>query len=365
MVPIFHRLNREEKFTHSIILADMHLSSFFGNTINEVICHSKNIYPLETLMHSDSKLARTKSLGIGIMGISELLAQIKPDVFFVLGDRGEVLAATICAMEMNIPIAHLFGGDVCQGGVDEPVRHAITKLANIHFASNHESADRIVKMGEESWRVHMVGSPVLDLVAQKRFTSAPEIEAKFDLDLSKPILLLLQHSVTWQVEAAEQQIRATLEAIDQFKYQTIAVYPCSDPGYETIIKVLQEYSGKPYFRLYRNIDFPDFWGLMNVSAALVGNSSAGVMETASFKIPFINIGIRQEGRLRAGNVIDVAHDTEQIVQAIRTALFDPELKGTLARCVSPYGDGNAAQRIVEVLKCLPPVEKLITKKMTY
>ncbi|CAB1057790.1 UDP-N-acetylglucosamine 2-epimerase (EC [Olavius sp. associated proteobacterium Delta 1] len=365
LIPIIELIAKKADFSYSIIASDMHLSKFFGNTIEEVHSWVGNVYPVETLMYSSSKLARAKSIGIGILGISELLAQIKPDFVFILGDRGEVLGMAICALEMNIPIIHLFGGDVTQGGVDEPVRHAITKLATIHLTSNKESADRVLKMGEEPWRVHVVGSPVLDLIKHKRFTPPEQIIEKFDLNLDNPVILLLQHSVTWQVEDAEYQIRQTMAAIDQLGFQTIAVYPCADPGYEKIIEVLQEYEQRSYFQLYNNIEFSDYWGLMNVAGVFVGNSSAGVMETPSFHLPFVNIGIRQEDRLRADNVIDSDHDKNQIAEAIQTALTDNEFRNKVSNCKSPYGDGTAADRIVSILSNLQKNQTIIRKKITF
>ncbi len=220
-------------------------------------------------------------------------------------------------------------------------------------------------MGEEPWRVNNVGSPVLDLIYQERYTSPEKVKEKFGLDLEKPILLLLQHSVTWQVEDAEYQIRQTMEAVDHLGYQTIAIYPCSDPGYGVIIKVLSEYEDKPYFQLFKNIEFLDFWGLMNIANVFIGNSSAGVMEAASFKIPFVNIGIRQEGRLRADNVIDVDHRKDQIIEAIQTAVNDKKFREKVNNCVSPYGDGKASEKIVSILQNIEINENLIRKKMTY
>ena len=364
-IPIFKKIDNSDYLIYSLIIADMHLSKQFGNTIDEVECWANNMFKLETLPPSDSKLERALSIGITIQESSRLLSKIKPDIVFALGDRGEVLGFVISALELNIPIVHLFGGDVCQGGVDEPVRHAITKLANIHLTSNQESADRVLKMGEESWRVHNVGSPVLDLIKQKRFTVPGIISEKFNLDLQKPIFLLLQHSVTWQVEDAATQMIETMKAIDHLGCQTIAVYPCSDPGYESIIRILSKYQERPYFQLYKNIEFPDFWGLMNVASAFIGNSSAGVMETASFKLPFVNIGIRQEGRLRAENVIDVDHNKDEIIEAIQKALFDNDFRKKVLLCTSPYGDGHASERIVAILRDLEISDDLIRKKMTF
>lgn len=363
MIPILEKIDKENCLHYFIVASDMHLSKSFGNTIREVERWSHNTFKASTLLKSDSKLSRAKSLGIGLIKYAKLLEKIKPDLVFVLGDRGEVLAFAIAAMELNIPIVHLFGGDVTQGGVDEPVRHAITKLANIHLTSNQQSADYVLKMGEEPWRVHVVGSPVVDLITKGRFSPPDAIKETFGLDLNKPIVLLLQHSVTWQVEKAESQIYETLLAIEKLGYQTIAVYPCADPGYKEIVKALSEYEKKPYFQLYQNIDFQDYWGLMNVAGVFVGNSSAGILETSSFKLPCVNIGIRQEGRLRAENVIDVDHDRTVIREAIQRALCDRPFRDRVRNCRSPYGDGHASRRIISILKELQINELLIRKKM--
>jgi len=365
MVPIIQKIDADPLLEYSIIAADMHMASLFGKTIQDVKDFSDRVYTVETLMHSDSRLSRAKSIGICILGVSELLSQIRPDLFFILGDRGEVLGAAICAMEMNIPIVHIFGGDVTQGGVDEPVRHALTKIANIHLASNQDSADRIIQMGEEPWRVHNVGSPVLDLINQRCFSNPGEVAEKFKLDLKKPIVLLLQHSVTWQVDDAEHQIKETLKALVPLGYQTVAVYPCADPGYSVIIRELENMTKHAWFQVYPNLDYRDFWGLMNISSAFVGNSSAGVLESASFKIPFINIGIRQEGRLRAENVIDVDHESQKIRESIELAIHDEPFRKRVENCVSPFGDGYASDRIVSILKGLELNDKILSKQITY
>ena len=365
MIPVIERIKESDKLDYCVLASDMHLSNIFGSTINEVKIWAENIYCVDSMLGSHSRVSRAKSIGIGLMSYAQMLDTIKPDFVFILGDRGEVLAMAISAMEMNIPILHLFGGDLTQGGVDEPTRHIITKMANVHFTSNQESADRILRMGEEPWRVHNVGSPALDLIREKRFTTPNDIYAKFKLDKNNPILILLQHSVTWQVEEAEYQIKETMKAIDSFGYQTIGIYPCSDPGYDAIINVLSRYEDRSYFQLYKNINFPDFWGLMNVASVFVGNSSAGIMETSSFRVPFVNIGIRQEGRLRADNVIDVEHDEDHIVEAVKIAIFDKQFKRRVESCVSPYGDGESSEKIVGILENIEINDALIRKKMTY
>lgn len=364
-IPIIEKISKTEGLEHSVIAADMHLSETFGRTVDEVKKWAGNVYKIDTMLESGSKIARAKSIGLGIINYAQLLNDIRPDFVFVLGDRGEVLALVIAALQLNIPIIHLFGGDVCQGGVDEPTRHALTKLANIHLASNAQSAERILKMGEEPWRVHTVGSPVLDLIRQERYTPADKIYRKYHLSPDKPVLLLLQHSVTWQVENAEAQIRETMAAIEEMQFQTLAVYPCADPGYDAILRVLSEYRSKPYFQLYPNIEFRDFWGLMNIATAFIGNSSAGLLESPSFKIPFVNVGIRQQGRLRSNNVIDVDHDRNAISDAVHRCIEDNSFRAKLLQCETPYGDGYASNRIVSILTDLNIGENIIQKKMTF
>lgn len=364
-MPVLERIERHPGFTSSVIASDMHLVPMFGGTIGEVARHASRLYTVETTMASDSRLARAKSIGVGILGVSEVLDRIRPDLFVVLGDRGEVLGATMCAVELNIPVVHLFGGDVCQGGVDEPVRHAITKLASVHLTSNRESADRVRRMGEEPWRVHVVGSPVLDLIRLKRFTPPARVLARLNLDPKRPIVVLLQHSVTWQVEDAERQIRETMASLEALGHQTVAIYPCSDPGYSAIVRVLREYTDRPWLRVLENLPHQDFLGLLSAADVFVGNSSGGLMETPSFRLPFVNVGSRQEGRLRADNVIDVPHDRRAITRAIQRALGDRRFQRRVARVVSPYGDGHAARAIVTILKALPLDGRLIAKRMTY
>jgi UDP-N-acetylglucosamine 2-epimerase (non-hydrolysing)/GDP/UDP-N,N'-diacetylbacillosamine 2-epimerase (hydrolysing) len=367
-VPILEAIEGDDRFDYTLLVADMHLSSRFGDTVNEVLDHARTVRRVETLMDQGSKVSRAKSLGVGILGMADMLLEMQPDYLVVLGDRLEIMGPVLCAAQLNIPVVHLFGGDLTQGGVDELVRHAVTKLANVHFPATQDSARRILAMGEEQWRVHVSGSPALDLIRQGRFTPADEVRRKYGLDADgagdQPAVILLQHSVTWQVESARDQIRETLEAIDALGLPTIAVHPCSDPGYEEIVAELEAFD-RPFFRTYPNIPFMDFWGLMHIGGVLLGNSSAGVLESTSFGLPAVDIGTRQQDRLRAENVIHAEHDAASIEKAARFALDDEDFRQSARNCVSPYGDGHASQRILDVLHGLRDDQRLITKKMTY
>jgi UDP-hydrolysing UDP-N-acetyl-D-glucosamine 2-epimerase len=219
-------------------------------------------------------------------------------------------------------------------------------------------------MGEDEWRVFMVGAPCIDIIKDRKLPSREDIEKKFSIDLTKPLLLVLQHSVSTEPEEAEAQITKTLEAVTLFKHQTIIIYPNSDAGGRAIIKKIREYESLPFVQAHANLSQDEYYALLKYASILIGNSSSGVIETPSFRLPVINIGIRQEDRARANNVIDCMHNKEEIAYAIKRAL-SPEFMTTMKNCISPYGEGGTAEKIVEVLRSININKKLLQKKNTY
>jgi UDP-hydrolysing UDP-N-acetyl-D-glucosamine 2-epimerase len=282
----------------------------------------------------------------------------------VLGDRVEPLAAAIAGAYMNIPLAHIHGGDIC-GNIDDSARHAITRLAHIHFPATKKSAARIIKMGEEKWRVHMAGSPALDVILNEPLLPAGTIAREYALDLTRPIVLLIQHPVTTQVEEAQQQMRETLDAIVQLGYPAVAIYPNSDAGGRKMIEVIREYEGYPLIKTFKSLPRREYLSLMKIAGVMVGNSSSGIVEAPSFGLPAVNIGIRQEGRERGANVIDCGHRKNEIIKAIKHALTDKEFLAEVKKCESPYGDGQAAPRIAGILSRTKITPALLQKKITY
>jgi UDP-hydrolysing UDP-N-acetyl-D-glucosamine 2-epimerase len=305
-----------------------------------------------------------KSIGECITRIADSLEKIRPDILLVLGDRSEMLAGAIATTYLGIPIAHIHGGDI-SGNVDEPVRHAITKLAHIHFPATKESADRIIKMGEESWRVHIVGAPGLDLALNTKLPKPKKLAKKYGLDLSKPIILAVQHPVVTEAEKAAGQIRETLKAIVELGYKTLLIYPNADAGGRRMIEVIKEYERFPFIETFKSIAHEEYLGLMRLASAMVGNSSSGIIEAPSFGLPVVNIGTRQHGRQRAENIIDVDYDGEEIKKAIQKALFDKEFREKARSCKNVYGDGKAGIRIANILGELQINRKLLDKRMTY
>ncbi|MCZ7384098.1 MAG: UDP-N-acetylglucosamine 2-epimerase [Candidatus Methanoperedens sp.] len=365
LYPVMQAIQNHPGLELSVIATGMHLSYEHGYTINEI---KKDGFKIEAsvdmLFCDDTGAAMAKSLGKGIIGITEVLEKIKPDIVLVLGDRDEPFAGAIAAVHMNIPIAHIHGGDSTTGGcIDESIRHAITKFAHIHFPATEESAERIKKLGEELWRIHTVGAPGLDTVLNTEMIPREQLIEKFSLKPDEPLLLVVQHPVTTQPENAAKEMRITLEALAELKIQTILIYPNSDAGGHSMIEVIKKYENLPFLHTFKSLSHIEYISLMNIASALIGNSSSGIIEAPSFHLPAVNIGIRQEGRQRVCNVIDVDHDKTKIIQAINIALNDKIFKNKISKCVNIYGDGKTGMRIAKVLAELEINQKLIQKKL--
>ena len=351
--------------TLSLIVAGMHLSDEFGYTVKEIEQDGFKIDAKINVLHNDdNRVAMAKSIGKSMMKTASVLAKIRPDILLVLGDRSEMLVGAVSATYMGIPIAHLHGGDI-SGNVDEPVRHAITKLAHIHFAATKESAERIIKMGEEPWRVHIVGAPGLDSILNETIPEPEEIAKKYTLDLSEPILLVVQHSVVAEADDAANQIHETLEAIVEIGRQTIIIYPNADAGGRRMIGVIQKYEKYPFIKTFRSIPRKEYLGLMKIARVMMGNSSSGIIEAPSFGLPVVNIGTRQMGRQRAENIIDVNYDKDAIKKAIEMALYDNVFREKVSCCRNFYGVGKAGAQIAKILSEVRIDKRLLEKRMTY
>jgi len=362
---VLKEIEANPKLALSLSVVGMHLSTEFGYTVKEIEQDGFKIDAKINVLHrEDSKAAMTKSIGKSMIKVVNALEEIKPDFLLILGDRSEMLVGAVSATYMGVPIAHIHGGDI-SGNVDEPVRHAITKLAHVHFAATKESADRIIKMGEEPWRVHAVGAPGLDLILNEKIPEPKETATKYGLDLSKPILLVVQHSVVTEADEAPNQIRETLEAIKDLSYQTVLIYPNADSGGRRMIEVIKKYEQYPFIKTFRSVPHKEYLGLMKLASVMVGNSSSGIIEAPSFGLPVVNIGTRQMGRQRTENVIDVDYDKDQIKEAIKKALYNEEFREKAKHCKNFYGDGKAGKRIAQVLSEIKINKRLLEKRMTY
>ncbi len=362
--PILLAIEQHPELEFSLVPCGMHLSNEFGYTIKEIQKDFKIDATVDMLLSSDTGSAMAKSIGIGTIGFSHVYEAIKPDLVLVIGDRLEPFAAAIAAVYMNIPIAHVHGGEIT-AGVDEPARHAITKLAHIHFASTEESAKRIIRMGEDKWRVFVVGAPGLDTILNESLQSKAKIARKYKLNLDNPLLLVVQHPVTTEVEEASFQMCETLEATVELGLQTVLIYPNADAGGRRMIKVIKKYEKYPFIKTFKSLSHIDYLSIMNQASVMMGNSSSGIIEASSFHLPVVNIGTRQDGRQRTENVLDVGYNKDEIIRASKRALYDEDFKIMIKKCINPYGDGKSGQRVVDILSNIKIDKKLIQKKMAY
>lgn len=351
----------------------MHLRSEFGLTAREII---KDGFKIAAWINTHSPHPgpndMAKILGFTVSGMAKEIGRLKPDLILVLGDRGEELAGAAVGAHLNIPVAHLHGGDQGDDGahIDESIRHSITKFAHIHLPATKRSAERIIKMGEEKWRVHIIGSPALVEILAGPFLSRKELAKKFKLDFCRPVILVIQHPVLTQFEQAGWQMKQTMRVLEELKEQTMLIYPNSDAGSGEMIKIIQKYEGEPWLKTFRSLPRHEYLCLMKNADVMVGNSSSGSIDSSSFKIPVVNIGIRESIRENGGNKIFVSHNQVEIKKAIKRALFDKKFIQQIKQCRSPYGDGKTHKRIIKVINSYFPLtkdmrQKLLIKKLSY
>ncbi|SES96006.1 GDP/UDP-N,N'-diacetylbacillosamine 2-epimerase (hydrolysing) [Methanococcoides vulcani] len=360
----FNKIQNHPELQLEIIATGMHLMDEFGNTINEIKKDGFKYHIIDSTYDKDDKESMLNFIGTLIQKMPDVIEKIEPDIILLLGDRGEMLAGAIAGAYLSIPVAHLHGGEI-SSTVDDLARHAITKLSNIHLPANLESAKRIIKMGEDPELVFVVGAPGLDSVLCEKLIEPEKIAEIYDLDLSQPIILVLQHPVTLEVEDAPFQIRETLEAALDLKIQTILVYPNADAGGRSMINTIQKYENNAYLKTFKSLPRRDYLSLLNIASVLVGNSSSGIIEAASFKLPVVNIGTRQNGRDRAENVIDATYKKENIRAKILYCLSDEEFKNKVKYCKNPYGEGTAGTKVVDILSKIPIDQNLLQKRANY
>ena len=340
-----------------------HLSPEFGTTIAEI---EREGFPIkariECLLSSDTDTGMAKTIGIAILGLADALTAWRPDLLLLIADRYEMLAPASVALALRIPIAHIEGGEVSQGAIDDCVRNAITKLAHLHFTSTETARRRVIAMGEEPWRVHRAGAPSLDHLRRSNLVDRPALEQRLGLTLAPPTLLALWHPVTIHRDT-NTEANAFFTAMEQVAGQILFVYPNTDSGSYALIERTQALARtRANTNIFVNLDAASYWSLLGQVDVLVGNSSSGIMEAASFALPVVNVGMRQQGRERAPNIIDAPAQSDAILTAIDNAL-SPTFRDSLRGMVNPYGDGTAASTIVRTLTTVS-LEAILIKQPT-
>jgi UDP-N-acetylglucosamine 2-epimerase (non-hydrolysing)/GDP/UDP-N,N'-diacetylbacillosamine 2-epimerase (hydrolysing) len=346
-----------------VFVLGAHLAPEFGATVKEI---EHDQFPIqariECLINSDSDTGMAKTIGVAILGLADALDRWRPDLLLLIADRYEMLAPASVAVALRIPMAHIEGGEISQGAIDDQVRNALTKLAHIHFTSTPTARRRVIAMGEEAWRVTHAGAPSLDHLKRSKLLDREALEARLGIELDRPSILAAYHPVTILRETtaeADEVFAALAEAPGQL----IFVYPNSDAGSFALIERTKELSAtRPGTHLFVNLDAVTYWSLLGQVDAIVGNSSSGIMEAASFALPAVNIGMRQQGRGRAANVIDAPAGREAILTALHEALR-PEFRAGLRGMENPYGNGTAAETIARMLTTVE-LEGLLVKQPT-
>ncbi|WP_351014895.1 UDP-N-acetylglucosamine 2-epimerase [Shewanella sp. AC91-MNA-CIBAN-0169] len=348
LYPVIKRLNERDDIELKIVVAGAHLSDWHGNTI-ESIRHDGFVIAdrIDTLFSTNRTTQRSKAVGQLITGLTQTVEREQPDLLIVVGDREESIATAVVGNYMEVLVAHIGGGDPVWGNADDPIRMAVSKLAHIHFTTAKPYSDNLLKMGEDDWRVTFSGTPGLDNIKHEPELDIGQVSKFIGTELDN-FIVVLKHPLSSEHESAYEQMKATLTAIDSVcrakNMKAICITPNSDPGSLDIVKAYKEFESD-YILLKSTLPRHIFINLLRKAKALVGNSSMGILEAPMYKLPVVNVGHRQRGRLNAGNVKFVSYKVEEIVEAIEQAVFEPTYRHFVAQLDNPYGTGNAAEII--------------------
>jgi len=344
-----------------IIALGPHLSPEFGSTIGEIEKAGFGIDArIECLLSSDTDVGMAKTIGLATLSLADCLGEMRPDLLLVTADRYEMLAPASVALALRIPVAHIEGGETSEGAIDDAVRNAVSKLSHVHFTSTERARARVIAMGEEEWRVHRTGAPTLDHLRRAPLLSREQLEQLLAIDLRVPTAIVTYHPTT----IARDTIREAdglFDALQSVTEQLLFCYPNADAGGRALIGRIESFLGGRNGRVFVNLEPLVYWSLLQQVEFLLGNSSSGIIEAASFALPVVNVGIRQQGRERGRNVLDAEPDAASILDRIQTARSQ-EFRQSLKGMANPYGDGCASQRIVGVLTSLSLGEELLMKR---
>lgn len=348
MRPILKELYKDKSFEVYLIVTGICLLDIHGNDI-DYIKEDGFVINAEVPMfingERNTNASMVHSLARVLEGVTTEIEKFKPDLVLTGFDIGANLATTIAAAHMNIPVAHIQGGEVT-GSIDESIRHAMSKFAHIHFPATEDARERLIRLGENPEYVFNVGCPSIDTIVETPDLDKNILEEKFNVDFSKPAILLIQHPVTTESSESRKQILKTIEVIKEMGLQALVALPNNDAGSSEIIDEIKN-SGLSW---YPSLSTNEFVNVYRNIWAIVGNSSSGIHESSTFGIPAVNIGTRQQDRERAGNVIDVDYDKESIRNGIEKALFNEEFREKVSKMNNPYGKGDSAKKIVNILK---------------
>lgn len=361
---IIKELNESKDVDLQLFVGGMHMSPEFGYTVNQIENDGFQIAEkMEFLLSSDTPVGISKSMGLALISAAEAFERQKPDIVLVLGDRFESMAIAQAAMTARIPIAHIHGGETTEGLIDEAVRHSITKMSHLHFTATQEYMHRIIQLGESPDTVFNYGAPGIDSILKLDLIERDNISEKISFHLNNPYILVTYHPVTLEHDGASNSLKNLLKVLDEYpEHQLVITYPNADTNGRKLIEILDEYkkSNENRVHLVQSLGQLRYLSLMKYCEVVVGNSSSGLIETPTFKVPTINIGNRQKGRLSGDTVINCDDSIDSIQAAMNKAL-DADFKCLCSASNNPYGNGNSSTKIVRKLISFP-LENIIFKK---
>jgi UDP-hydrolysing UDP-N-acetyl-D-glucosamine 2-epimerase len=345
----------------ALFVGGMHLSPEFGSTYRQIEADGFLITErLETLLSSDTAHGVAATIGLTTISMAGALERTSPDLLLLVGDRTELLGAASAALAYGVPIAHVSGGELTEGAVDNQVRHALTKMSHLHFVAMDRYRERVVQMGEEPWRVFVTGDPGLDAILADRGIGRADLEARLGVALVNPIVVVTYHPPTLDAEQTDSELSSMLRTLEEVRGTIIVTASNADRGGRRINERLRQFANEHQAACYHTSLGPSlYYSLLRHADLMVGNSSSAIWEAPSFELPAVNIGTRQEGRIRAANAIDA--DADHIREAVTLGL-KPEFRESLRGVLNPYGDGRASERIVDVLRSVDIDDRLIKKR---
>lgn len=361
--PILRLIQKRDDVDYRLVVTNMHLLPAYGSSYREIEADGFTIHhKVRMAVEGGDHVAHAKSLGVCLEALPDILDVERPDWVVLAGDRGEQLMGAIAASYTYTPVAHIQAGEL-SGNIDGMTRHAIGKLAHMHFAANQDAADRLVRLGEERFRVFNVGAPQVDEMVAAQYTGLAELERKYSVSLSEGFYLAVMHPVTEEASSAGEQARVFVEALNELDAPKMAILPNNDAGSLSVRQAITA-NRRGDWHLFSNIPREDYLGLLKEARCIVGNSSSGLLEAPTFKTAAVNIGRRQDMRFRGSNVIDVPFERGAILEAVARAT-SPEFQASLAGCENPYGDGHSSERILDLLMGTVADSHWMVKRLTY
>ena len=364
--PVLDKIRKDKNLDYILVVTGIHLLKKYGYSINEIkktgvkINQTFKMYSKVSIKNDDGA-SMVSSFGTAVIKLSKILKKTKPDIVLSGFDIAANFAATVTAAHMNIPVVHIQGGEV-SGTIDESIRHAMSKFSHYHLVSNKDAYQRLVKMGEEKNKIHIVGCPSIEALFNEKLLSEKYLESKFSIDLKKKFIIVIQHSVTTELHDTKNQIMNTLDAIKQSKIQALFICPNNDAGSTIILKEIKKNKNLFYSP---TLTLSEYRSLIERCFVLVGNSSSGIHEASSFFKPVINIGSRQNGRMRSKNIIDVEYNKSQILKVLKKLENNKFYNKLIKDLINPYSAPNTSLEILKVLKKIKLNPKNLQKRITY